>query len=67
MATKLVHVCVKGRTCVSWCTWCMGVDRVHPLAILSAVFCIVCSFCMCVCAMSLAHVVCEDGSDVLFE
>ena len=49
------------------CFWCMGVDRVHPVAILSAVFCVVCSFCMCVCAMSGTHALCEYGSDVLFE
>ena len=59
--------CVKGRTCVSWCRFCTGVDFVHTVAILSAVSCVVCNFCKCVCAMSGAQAVCEDGSYVPFE
>ena len=51
--------CVKGMTCVSWCRWYIGVDRVHPVALLSAVFCVVRSFSMCVCAMSCASAVCD--------
>ena len=34
-----------GSTRVSWCRWLMFVSAVHPVAILSAVFCIICSFC----------------------
>ena len=32
--------------CVSWCRCCVFVSVVHPLAILSAVFCIICSLCL---------------------
>ena len=30
-----------GRVCVSSCRWCVGVPVVHPVAILSAVFCVI--------------------------
>ena len=32
-----------GSVCVSSCIWCVFVSGVHPVAILSAVFCIICS------------------------
>ena len=44
--------CLSGSTFVSWCRWCLGVVLVDPVAILSAVFCVVCSFCICVFAVS---------------
>ena len=40
-----------GRTCVSACMCCVGVVRVQPVIILSAVFCVVCSLFCCVCEM----------------
>ena len=33
-----------GHMCVSLCRCCVLVSVVHPVAILSAVFCIICSF-----------------------
>ena len=36
----------------------MGVDLTHPVAIRGAVFCVVCSFRVCVRAVSGAHDVC---------
>ena len=35
-----------GRVCVSSCTCCVFVYVVHPVAILSDVFCVICSFFM---------------------
>ena len=32
-----------GSMCVSSCRWCVFVSVVHPVAILSAVFCVICS------------------------
>ena len=32
-----------GSVCVSWCRCCVLVSVVHPVAILSAVFCVLCS------------------------
>ena len=31
-----------GRVCVSSCRYCVFVSVVHPVAILSAVFCVIC-------------------------
>ena len=38
-----------GRLCVSSCRCCVFVSVVHPVAILSAVFCVICSLLMFVC------------------
>ena len=35
-----------GSTCVSSCRFCVFVSVVHPVAILSAVFCVICSLLM---------------------
>ena len=35
-----------GRVCVSLCRCCVFVSVVHPVAILSAVFCVICSLCL---------------------
>ena len=35
-----------GRVCVSSCRCCVFVSVVHPFAILSAVFCVICSLLM---------------------
>ena len=35
-----------GRVCVSSCRRCVFVSVVHPVAILSAVFCVICSLLM---------------------
>ena len=35
-----------GSMCVSSCRWCVFVSVVHPVAILSAVFCVICSLLM---------------------
>ena len=35
-----------GSVCVSSCRWCVFVSVVHPVAILSAVFCVICSMLM---------------------
>ena len=48
----------RGRIFVSSCRCCIGVVFVQPVAILRAVFCVVCSFCMCVVAVSGCHAVC---------
>ena len=46
-----------GRVCVSSCRCCVFVSVVHPVAILSAVFCIICSLLMCVSDASGGHMV----------
>ena len=46
-----------GRVCVSSCGWCVFVSVVHPVAILSAVFCVICSLFMFVFDASGDHMV----------
>ena len=43
---------LSGRMRVLLCRWEVGVERVQPVAMRSAVFCVVWSFCMCVFARS---------------
>ena len=43
--------------CVSSCKCCVLVSVVHPVAILNAVFCIICSLLMCVSDVSGDHMV----------
>ena len=50
--------CLRGRTCVSLCRWWIGVVWVQPVAIRSAVFCVICSLFKCV----VAALGCHDGS-----
>ena len=45
------------RVCVSSCRWCVFVSVVHPVAILSAVFCAICSLLMFVSDASGDHMV----------
>ena len=44
-----------GNMCVSSCRWCVLVSVVHPVAILSAVFCVNCSLLMYVSDASSDH------------
>ena len=44
-----------GRVCVSSCTYYVFVSVVHPVAILSAVFCVICSLLMFVSDASGDH------------
>ena len=44
-----------GRVCVSSCRWCVFVSVVHPVAILGAVFCVICSLLMFVSDASGDH------------
>ena len=44
-----------GRVCVSSCRCCVFVSVVHPVAILSAVFCVICSLLMFVSDASGDH------------
>ena len=46
-----------GRVCVSSCRYCVFVSVVHPVAILSAVFCVICSLLMFVADSSGDHMV----------
>ena len=46
-----------GRVCVSLCRCFVFVSVVHPVAILNAVFCVICSFLMCVSDASGDHMV----------
>ena len=46
-----------GSVCVSSCRCCVFVYAVHPVAILSAVFCVICSLLMFVSDASGAHMV----------
>ena len=46
-----------GRVCVSLCICCVFVSAVHPVAILSAVFCVICSLLMFVSDASGDHIV----------
>ena len=46
-----------GRVCVSSCICCMVVSVVHPVSILSAVFCVICSLLMFVSDTSGDHMV----------
>ena len=46
-----------GRVCVSSCICCVFVPVVHPVAILSAVFCVICSVLMFVSDASGDHMV----------
>ena len=46
-----------GRVCVSSCRGCVIVSVLHPVAILSAVFCVICSLFMFVCDASGDHMV----------
>ena len=43
------------RVCVSSCRCCVGVSVVHPVAILSVVFCVICSLLMFVSDVSGDH------------
>ena len=43
--------------CVSSCRWCVFVSVVHPVAILSAIFCVICSLLMFVSDASGDHMV----------
>ena len=54
-----------GRVCVSSYRCCVFVSVVHPVAILSAVFCVICSFLMCVSDASGDHMV-ETYSSIGF-
>ena len=46
-----------GSVCVSSCSCCVFVSVVHPVAILSAVFCVICIYLMCVSDASGAYMV----------
>ena len=46
-----------GRVCVSSCRWCVFVSVVHPAAILSAEFCVICSLLKFVSDASGDHIV----------
>ena len=46
-----------GRVCVSSCRCCVFVSVVHPVAILSTVFCVICSLLMFVSDASGDHMV----------
>ena len=46
-----------GSVCVSSCRCCVFVSVVHPVPILSAVFCVICSFFMFVSDASDDHMV----------
>ena len=46
-----------GRVCVSSCRYCVFVSVVHPVAILGAVFCVICSLLMFVSDASGDHMV----------
>ena len=46
-----------GSVCVSSCRWCVFVSVVHPVAILSAVFFVICSLLMFVSDASGDHMV----------
>ena len=48
-------MCVVG-VCVSSCRWCVFVSVVHPVTILSAVFCVICSLLMFVSDASGDHI-----------
>ena len=50
--------CLSGRTFVSLCRCATGVDCVHSVAMRSALFCVICSFLMCVSAVSADQSVC---------
>ena len=47
-----------GRVCVSSCRCCVFVSVVHPVTILSAVFCVICSLLMFVSDASGDHMMC---------
>ena len=49
---------MRGRTCVSSCRCCVGVDFVQPVAMRSAMFCVFCSLSVCVIAVSGCQAVC---------
>ena len=40
-----------GSVCLLSCICCVFVSVVHPVSILSAVFCVICSTCSCLCLM----------------
>ena len=44
-----------GSVCVSSCKCFVFVSVVHPVAILSVVFCVICSLLMCVSGASVDH------------
>ena len=46
-----------GRVCVSWCRCCVFVSVVHPVVILSAVVCVICSLLMFVSDANCDHMV----------
>ena len=46
-----------GSVCVSSCRCCVFVSVVHPVAILSTVFCVICSLLVCVSDASGDHMV----------
>ena len=48
---------LRGSTLVSSCKCCIGVVFVQPVAILRAVFCVICSLSICVLAVSGCHAV----------
>ena len=59
MCVPLIRMCcLSGRTSVSRCKCGIGVVFVQPVAIRSAVFCVVWSFWMCVSAVSGCQAVC---------
>jgi len=63
MCVPLIRMCcLSGRTSVSRWRWCVGVVFVQPVAMRSAVFCVVCSFWMCVSAVSGCQAVCAYES-----
>ena len=47
--------CLRGRTSVSLWMWGIGVVCEQPVAIRSAIFCVMCSLFMCVVAVSVCH------------
>ena len=49
---------MRGRTLVSSCKCCIGVVLVQPVAIRSAVFCVICSLSVCVFLVSGCQAVC---------
>ena len=51
------HVLFEGEDSGFPCRWSIGVDLVQPVAILSAIFCVICRVLLCVCARS----VCQAG------
>jgi len=58
MCLPLIRMCsLSGIKSVSWCECDIGVVFVRPMVIQSAIFCVFCSFWMCLSAVSG----CQDG------